>query len=454
MCLNIVFICSVTTILFNGNPLLRYDGYYILADFTEIPNLRQQAGAHVKNSLGQWFLGSEMANRRLLPEQNKTFLTLWYIAAIVYRVIVVWGILWFVHAILEPYGLAAIAALVALMTVSSMVLTPLLRTKSALTNPLWNRNVNWSRLRIRSLIVLAGLVGLMLFPFPYSVKAPAIVQLKDAPRVFVTQPGQLKWAIAPGSEVDQNDVVAKLANASLERDIQRLTSDIELLSKQETNLNRMRIRDDDLAGTVKLTGERKREKIAQLAERNQDLEKLTLRASRAGTVFAPPETRSRGDATDTASTGQAWSGTPLDKENLNATMQTGTEICRIGTRGNFEALVAIDENLIEFVRPGQTVELSIEHIAGRTVTGKILDLSEIDLSVAPRELIEHDDFPTRLDSQGVPRPVTTAYQARVAFSSNDAELILGGVGIAKIHVPKQSLAARGLRFFRQTFRFR
>jgi putative peptide zinc metalloprotease protein len=454
MCLNIVFICSVTTILFNGNPLLRYDGYYILADFTEIPNLRQQAGAHVKSSLGRWFLGAEMANRRLLPEQSKTFLTLWYIAAIVYRVIVVWGILWFVHAILEPYGLEAIAALVALMTVSSMVLAPLLKTKSALTNPLWNRNVNWSRLRIRSLLVLAGLVGLMLLPFPYSVKAPAIVQLKDAPRVFVTQPGQLKWAIAPGSEVDENDVVATLANSSLERDIERLTADIELLSKQETNLNRMRIRNDDLAGTLKLTGDRKREKIAQLAERNQDLEKLTLHAPRAGTVFAPAETRSRGDAADTESAGPAWSGTPLDQENLNATMQTGTEICRIGTRGNFEALVAIDENLIEFVRPGQTVELSIEHIAGRTVTGKILDLSEIDLSVAPRELIEHDDFPTRLDSQGIPRPVTTAYQARVAFSLNDPEMILGGVGIAKIQVPNQSLAARGLRFFRQTFRFR
>ena len=457
MCLNVVFVCSVTTILFNGNPLLRYDGYYILADLTEIPNLRQQAGSLVKNSLGRWFLGSELTNRRLLPEQSKTFLTSWYIAAIVYRVVVVWGILWFVHAVLDPYGLGAIAGVIAVLTVTGMVLAPVLRAKAALSNPLWNRNVNWMRLRIRGLLVLGSFVGLLLVPFPYSVKAPAIVQLKDAPRVFVTVPGQLKWAIEPGAEVQQNDPVARLASPDLEREIQRLTGQIELLDKQLLNLNKLRIRDDDLAAMEKLTTEQKREKTAQLAERIQDLEKLELRAPKSGTVFAPPETRPHGSATDTSESAMSistWSGSPLDKQNLGATLTTGTEICRIGTPGEFEALLAIDETLIEFIRTGQTVELAIDHIADRTITGRIRELAEIDLSVAPRELIEHDDFPTRLDDQGIPRPVTTAYQARVEFSVTDRELILRGSGLAKIVVPNQSLATRAQRFLRQTFRFR
>ena len=42
-CLNIMFVSSVSTILFNANPLLRYDGYYILSDIMEVPNLRQKA---------------------------------------------------------------------------------------------------------------------------------------------------------------------------------------------------------------------------------------------------------------------------------------------------------------------------------------------------------------------------------------------------------------------------
>jgi hypothetical protein len=40
---NAMFIASVSTLLFNANPLLRYDGYYILSDFLEIPNLRQKS---------------------------------------------------------------------------------------------------------------------------------------------------------------------------------------------------------------------------------------------------------------------------------------------------------------------------------------------------------------------------------------------------------------------------
>jgi putative peptide zinc metalloprotease protein len=34
---NVIFVASVSTLLFNGNPLLRFDAYYVLADLLEIP---------------------------------------------------------------------------------------------------------------------------------------------------------------------------------------------------------------------------------------------------------------------------------------------------------------------------------------------------------------------------------------------------------------------------------
>jgi hypothetical protein len=43
---NAIVLASVTTLLFNANPLLRYDGYYILADWVEIPNLATRANRH------------------------------------------------------------------------------------------------------------------------------------------------------------------------------------------------------------------------------------------------------------------------------------------------------------------------------------------------------------------------------------------------------------------------
>ncbi len=43
MAYNVMFIAGVSTVLFNANPLLRYDGYYMLADYLEMPNLRARA---------------------------------------------------------------------------------------------------------------------------------------------------------------------------------------------------------------------------------------------------------------------------------------------------------------------------------------------------------------------------------------------------------------------------
>ena len=43
---NVILITGFSTLVFNGNPLLRYDGYYILADWLEIPNLAQRANEY------------------------------------------------------------------------------------------------------------------------------------------------------------------------------------------------------------------------------------------------------------------------------------------------------------------------------------------------------------------------------------------------------------------------
>ena len=71
VCLNIMFVSSVSTILFNANPLLRYDGYYILSDLMEVPNLRQKASKLLNRKLGQYCLGLEEPEDPTLPQRNQ-----------------------------------------------------------------------------------------------------------------------------------------------------------------------------------------------------------------------------------------------------------------------------------------------------------------------------------------------------------------------------------------------
>jgi len=57
LCLNVFFVSTVSTVIFNANPLMRYDGYFMLADFLEIPNLRPKADKMVTERFGWYCLG-------------------------------------------------------------------------------------------------------------------------------------------------------------------------------------------------------------------------------------------------------------------------------------------------------------------------------------------------------------------------------------------------------------
>src|SRR5690606_38208468 len=105
LCLNVMFVSSVSTILFNANPLLRYDGYYILSDILEIPNLRQKATSILSRTLGKWCLGIEPPEDPFLPNRHQGLFALYSVAAAVYRWVVVLSILYFLNKVFEPYGL-------------------------------------------------------------------------------------------------------------------------------------------------------------------------------------------------------------------------------------------------------------------------------------------------------------------------------------------------------------
>ena len=459
-CLNVVLVCSVSTVLFNGNPLLRYDGYYILSDLVEIPNLRQQAGALIRNALSQWFLGTEIGNQRLLPERRRGFLIGWSLAALGYRVVVVWSILWFVHAVLKPYGLQSLAAAVGIVTVTGMILGPLVQLVMLLKNPFWSRTVNWPQFRIRSAIALVMIAGLVVLPLPCSVTAPAIIQAEGARSVYVTVPGRLLDAAETGSQVDADAVVGRLENLDIERSIASLNGDVARLERQLETLERRRVRDPEAVETlIPTTQQQLADKREELRQRLRDLDRLTLRSPVAGRILPPSDRRDPAEQSvgqsDTDRTLPQWSGTPLDVENRGATLDVGTEFCLVSSSGRFEAVAAVSESDVELVASGQRVELLVDHLADRWLTGTVADIAEIDLTNAPRELTEHEDFPTRLDADGSVRPAATAYQARIRLDAADSlPLTLRAPARVRVEVADRSIAQRTLRFVRQTFRFR
>ena len=97
-----MFICSVNTIMFNANPLLRYDGYYVMADWLEIPNLRIKSTQFFTYLFQEKVLGLEVPVQSYMPRSRRSLFVTYAIASYLYRWFVTFSILYFLYEFLKP----------------------------------------------------------------------------------------------------------------------------------------------------------------------------------------------------------------------------------------------------------------------------------------------------------------------------------------------------------------
>ena len=120
ICYNVMFIASVSSVLFNGNPLLRYDGYYILSDLVEIPNLAQRGKEYLYYLVKKYVYGVRHPRDPSHTRGEKCWFLFYTFASTTYRVFISLAILMFVADFLPFIG-----ALLAAGALTAWVLVPL-----------------------------------------------------------------------------------------------------------------------------------------------------------------------------------------------------------------------------------------------------------------------------------------------------------------------------------------
>ena len=217
ICLNVMFISSVSTILFNANPLLRYDGYYILSDILEIPNLRQKASSILNRKLGKWCLGLEEPEDPFLPKRNQGLFAFYTVASFFYRWFILLSILYFLNKVFEPYGLKVIGQMIALASLYGLIVMPLVKVYKFFRVPGRMNKVKKVRM-FATLALLAAVVGGAFFiPFPSSVLCNFELQPREATSVYVEVQGKIEEILVePGQRVEAGDLLVKLSNLDLE----------------------------------------------------------------------------------------------------------------------------------------------------------------------------------------------------------------------------------------------
>ncbi len=457
ICLNIMFISSVSTILFNANPLLRYDGYYVLADLMEIPNMRQKASSITSRKMGEWFLGLEYPPDPFLPQKNQLFFTVFTIASVIYRWVVMCSIMFFLWKLLDYYGLQIIAKGMIIMSLWGLVGMPLWQLGKFFYIPGRLDKVKKSHFypSVAALIVLVGFVFFV--PLPYRVFVPVEMRLANPNVISVIVDGTLESVeVKPGQKVKKGDVIARLKNIDKDMQLDNMHFKVAAL---ETRLNSLRQQSGyDTAAFKEIPAVQ--ESLYAVRKQYQELltykDSLILRAGQDGEVI-PPDYKPKKETVYGIL--PDWSGTPFDKENIGSYMNPKEvkEFCSIGNLDNLEALLVISLSERDFVEVGQKVVINLNELPFKRIEGKIDSISRDPIEFAPKRLSNKSggEISTETDqATGMEKPQEKCYEARVTIDNSERLMRVGLTGQAKIYVTPQTAFQRLWRLIMEITNFK
>lgn len=205
-----VLLATVTTALFNLNPLLRYDAYYLAADLSGVPNLRARCEAAVASYAKRVFFGvrDEIQDR---PTRHTAGLLAFGLAQLGYRVIIMMTI---ATVLIMKFGGAgiAMAALILGLTVGKAVfgLVRYMRQSEEIADR-----------RLRSTLTAAGvaatvLAGVLFIPLPMPIDAKGISSFERVETIHAPNEGVVRaLPERVGNRVPADQVLMVLDNEAL-----------------------------------------------------------------------------------------------------------------------------------------------------------------------------------------------------------------------------------------------
>ena len=272
---DVAVLASVSTLFFNANPLLRYDGYYILADLIECPNLGVRATRYWQYLAERYLIGVRNAEREAsTPGERRWFLG-YAPLSYAYRLFVSISI-----ALLVANQFFFIGVLIAVWALVTSVVWPVVKVLRALwTAPRFADRGSRIRVVLAS-TALAGMLGLFVLPLPYHTHSEGVLWLPERAILRAEAGGFVREVLLPdGAALQAGQAVVQSVDASL-------AARIEV---QAAKVDEVRGQFDAAWGVsqpraLQLEQDLARERAA-LARLREEADHLTLRSALAGTLL-------------------------------------------------------------------------------------------------------------------------------------------------------------------------
>lgn len=439
--LNIMVTCTLSSLLLNGNPLMRYDGYYILSDWLEIPNLQQRANRFCRDVFLKQCLGLAEDSEFLASPRTRRILLAYGLAAYLYRFVIVYAIAFMLSRTLAMVGLQRLALWMTSLSSLALLAMPLLAIAKYLRQPGRLAQINWEKRWLVPASALLFIVASAIVPLPATVTCQFVIQPKELCGVFAPQDAVLcRLHVAGGQLVTVDQHIASLRDIATELEVQRLQGDLSALKKQLAN---MRHHDDRFPEDWRVRAEL-RGKIesteATLQEYLWRMSQLEIKAVQAGVIIPYWQEASTNSGDFPLEAEAGWT---LAAERIGTTVRRGQLLCRIGAANHWQARLVIPQADIQRIQVGQTVRLLSDAGASTPITSRIAELSRQNVAHVSRALtlslggaIEAQRTPASvnqgLDGEDMTASANSVFQATVELPAHAENY--GHRGTARIRV--------------------
>src|SRR5262249_13042325 len=383
MSLSLMVVCSVSTVVFNANPLMRYDGYYILADWLEIPNLRDRSNRFLQRLVMAYCLCIEVQPEQYMALWRRVMFVLYAIISYIYRWVITFSILYFMSQFLKPYKLGVVSGMLAFAAAASMVGWPLYRLGKNLHKRGRLPDMKPIRVTITTSAIAALLFFIFFIPVPVSrVRGLALVQVQPdhTDNVVIVFPAileKLDPKTRDGQRVQKGQVPATFRSIRFETNLRDAVIDRDRYDREWRDLSRLLGQQTDASAESrdKLEQQMTEAKgkyqaalnLVHTLERQQEY--LEVRAPRDGVIMNPPH---------------------IDEEGKS--FEQGAVFCTIGEPEHLRVLMPVspaDYRLLhgDFEKAGELpVTLRVQGRAALTWHGKISQLPEAEAKRIPPAL--------------------------------------------------------------------
>jgi putative peptide zinc metalloprotease protein len=387
---SIAFIVATTSLamslVVNLNPLMRFDGYYVLADGLGIPNLQDRSFAFGQWKLRALLFGHQSAPPEAVSASMRQTMVIYAWAVWLYRLILFTGIALMVY----HYFFKALGIILFLVEIVWFIALPIVREVSA-----WwqNRTVyaasprTWVTTACVSLVLALGFV-----PLHISISVPAVLQASSYATIFAPTPGRIQEVrIHDGQMVKAGEALLVLENPALEKEVRLAETKVAMW---DYRLGRQAGYGQDREQR-QVIGESLRAGLAELQGLEAKRETMALKAPIAGIVR---------DRADSLTVGR-W----IDQKVPIAYLVDESHAA-------IESFVPVDE--LAYVEVGQAAQFVPLDLTRPSVKAHVTDIAEVDereFTVPYLASVYGGDVPVRKDDKGRLKPEVSVYRVRLSL---------------------------------------